>query len=260
MKFSLSYNNKSKTKADEIKCKYSGLGYYFNFILKNPDKRYCIILPSQEDEAFYKEIDKIIPVVKDYTIECGSILSLKNFLDKGYHAFLRHPASDWETFNQLKSLGVSDVYIDGPLGFQVEYLRQAKESILLRASPTVSPNAALLGMKPNSFFIRPEDLHLYEGTIDIIDFKSENNPEREEALFSIFKLSTFNYDLVHLMETKELESLNFLLPQDFGEQRLNCRQRCQMPQSRCSYCNLAFRVSNKLLDYSKQEGSNYEMV
>lgn len=247
MKFSLSYNNRNRTEADEIKCTYKGLGYYFEFIIKHPEKRYCISFAKDYVDSFFTdEVQKIIPIVSDYTIECDRIDSLKELLQKGYKAFLKYPVSDWEIFNQLKKLGVTDIYIDGPLGFSMEDIGKAKDSILIRVSPTVSSNASFIQRYPSSFYIRPEDLHLYDKTIDIIDFKVTPNCEEEEALFSIYKRGTFNYSLSNLVKTMQPNVENVLLPKDFGEQRVNCKQRCQLPGARCHYCDSVFGVTSKL--------------
>lgn len=56
-------------------------------------------------------------MASDYTIECGEITILQELLNEGYRAYLRFPISDWETFVALIDMGVSDIYIDGPLGF-----------------------------------------------------------------------------------------------------------------------------------------------
>lgn len=123
------------------------------------------------------------------------MVKMRTLITEGYNAYITFPATEWETFINLKDNGVSDIYIDGPLGFQTDLLQKKKVSTLIRVSPSRSLNAELSkSNNATSFFIRPEDLNLYESTIDIIDF-NEPNQEKEDTLFKIYKRGTFDFDL-----------------------------------------------------------------
>lgn len=250
MQFSLQINNNLAPQADEVKLNYAGFGWFSKFIMEHPNKRYCISLDDKYSNSFFlEELDKIIPIINDYTVECSSIDTLKYIISNNRKAFLRHPVSDWELFNQLKELKVSDIYIDGPICFQTDEIKKAKKDILIRSSPTISPNASLTTRKPNSFYIRPEDLALYNEIIDIVDFQSRNNLPAEEAMFTIYKRGTFNYDLSELIKKIQPEIKNILLPQDFGKHRLNCGQRCNLPNKRCHYCDTIFNITNGIQNF-----------
>ncbi len=169
---------------------------------------------------------------------------------------MTYPVTDWETFSGLKKLGVSDIYIDGPLGFQTKAIAKGKEDIKIRVSPTVSPNASLTGSTPQSFFIRPEDLNLYEGAIDIIDFKELESIDREEALFTIYKRGTFNYNLSQLITGMSPDVNNLTFPRDFGKERLNCGQRCKIYPGRCHYCDTTFKLIDSSLRLIESNKTN----
>ena len=82
-------------------------------------------------------------------------------------------------------------------------------------SPTISPTAAIIGIRPNSFFIRPEDLSLYNKYIGVIDFK-EPNQEKEDTLFSIYKRGSFLYDLKDLLDDCTFSVQNPFIKPEFG--------------------------------------------
>lgn len=145
-------------------------------------------------------------------------------------------------------MDVSDIYIDGALGFQSRELLRGKGAIQLRVSPQVSPNAALTGMQPNSFFIRPEDLKRYEKTIDIIDFR-EQDPDREDALFDIYKRGSFFYNLNELLADARFSVPNPFLKPEFGEARVNCGQRCMVPTRPCHLCQTQVLTTNTVYKY-----------
>ncbi|MCM1217327.1 MAG: hypothetical protein NC548_22765 [Lachnospiraceae bacterium] len=254
MRFSLNYKSKYKNEADELRCPVNQLGTIFQFIKDNPDKRYNIIVNDLDhtnlDQAI-AQVEFVKAVAQDYTIQSGSIPILKSFINAGYNSYLRFPIADWESFQALKSIGVSDIYIDGPLGFQCDNLQQGKENVLIRCSPTVSPNAAILDTKSaSSFFIRPEDLSLYSA-LDIIDFKMDDQ-EKEDTLFKIYKRGTFNFDLRQLVEGLDIKAPNIFIRKEFAEARLNCGQRCRVPNRSCHLCETQLTLTNTLLEYMKE--------
>lgn len=196
MLFSVNYKSSHKQEADEIRCPYNQLGTIFDFIKNNPTKRYVIVINDTINDKILEQINFIKEVAEDYSIQCNNIAQMQSLIAAGYHAFPRFPISDWETFDEMRQLEVSDIYIDGPLGFQCEALEAFHfcSPQKIRVSPTISPNASFIARSPSSFFIRPEDLYLYESAIDVIDFKVPNT-DKEDALFSIYKRGTFNYDI-----------------------------------------------------------------
>lgn len=207
------------------------------------------MIPIDKEHISKGDITLVLKLMYDYTFECKELSLLKQLLEEGYNAFLAYPVTDWETFSELKKLGVSDIYIDGPLGFQAEAIAKEKGDIQIRVSPTMSPNASLTGPSPQSFFIRPEDLNLYEGVIDIIDFKELESIDREEALFTIFKRGTFNYNLSQLVTGMNPDVNNLMFPQEFGKERLNCGQRCKIHPGRCHYCDTTFKLINSSIQW-----------
>ena len=90
----------------------------------------------------------------NYTFATKTYADLHKMLREGKNAFLDFPVTDWETFNQLRDLGVSDIWVDGALCFQLDRLAKAKKDVRLRVSPQISLNN--ITPNPTSFFIRPD--------------------------------------------------------------------------------------------------------
>ena len=253
MLFSVSYLSKTKQKADEIKCPYNQLGVIWGFIKEYPDKRINIVAVSVDEEdldRLFREVDTVKSAVDDnYTVTCGDFSLLQTMLTKGYNACFKFPVTDWEGFGVLKSLGVSDIYIDGPLGFQTDRLIQAKGGIKIRVSPSLSPNAApSASPNLNSFFIRPEDLDKYSEIIDVIDFM-ESDLDRESTLLDIYRRRSFPYNLALLIPNLNIQVENIFIHDSFAANRLNCGQKCKIPGYSCHICENETRVTNQLLQY-----------
>lgn len=248
MVFSLHHHSKYIKSAGEVQCPYNQLGTIIKFIRENPDKRYNIIIPDDLTrvglDKVIEQVDLIKPIIEDnYTIQCGNILQLKDLLSMNYNAYLRFPVSDWETFQNLRELQVSDIYIDGPLCFQSEAIMKGKGNTKIRVSPTISPNATITeNRKPSSFFIRPEDLNLYS-YIDVIDFK-EKTQDQEDVLYQIYNRGSFNYDINLLIKGLPARN-NLMFRKDFAERRINCGQKCNIPGYNCHYCETYFNIISR---------------
>lgn len=250
MLFSVNYKSKHKQETDEIRCPINQLGLIFDFIKANPDKRYNVIIDDSTDiKKLVEQVEFVKGVASDYTIECSQITTAKSLIDEGYNAYLRFPVVDWETVHGLISLGVSDIYIDGPLGFQCDALSKIANPPIIRVSPTVSPNAAINeDTNVNSFFIRPEDIPVYDDCLTeqvMIDFHVSNQ-DKEDALFDIYKRGTFNFNLRQLVESLQIDAPNFFIPQAFAQNRLNCGQKCKIPGRGCHLCDKTLALANRI--------------
>jgi hypothetical protein len=246
MDYSVNYNSTKRKEAYEIRLP---LGTHLDYIKNNPNKRFNIEL-SEITNHTYKLLD-LIKEISSYTVRTSSLSLLQTLLNRGYNAYPTFPVSDWETFSNLKDLGVSDIYIDGPLGFQAKEIAAGKGDIKIRVSPTKSPNSALsANTSPASFFIRPEDIQLYSSFVDIIDFK-EPNQEKEDALYSIYNKEVFPYDANFLISSFGFPIDNSFIKEEFAETRLNCRQICKIPTHSCHYCETYFKTASTLTELNK---------
>lgn len=250
MLFSLDYRSKMRDQADEVRCPYNQLGTIFKFIKQHPQKRYIIVIDKeisqQEQEKVVEQVHIIAEVTSNHAISCHNLAQTVFFLNKSLNAFLAIPVSNWETFAYLRDLKVSDIYIDGPLGFQCNSIVQGKENIKIRVSPTVSPVTVLSAQRePNSFFIRPEDLAIYNEMIDVIDFQA-SNLDMEEALFNIYKRGYFNFNIDQLILRLPYGVNNLAFKDAFAKNRLNCRQKCNIPGRSCHFCEKYFLLISQI--------------
>ena len=259
MIYSVNYQSQHKATAQEIRCPYNQLGTIFKFIKENPNKRYVVMVPSDLTEIELKKVIEQVELVKkvaeDYTIQCENILQLQGFLSGGYNAYLRWPICDWETYSSLRDLEVSDIYIDGPLGFNIKKIAESKGNTKIRVSPTISPNAGLTKAekKSSSFFIRPEDLYLYEDVIDVIDFNIVGQQEKEDTLYNIYNRGTFVFEIHQLIEHLPFGINNLMFKSEFAENRLNCGQKCRIPGRQCHYCEKYFTIISQLTDITTRD-------
>lgn len=249
----LSVHNRCKSRiaAGEVQCASNQLGSIIEFAKQHPEKRYNISLISDQPiEQALAQIDLLRAIVSDYTVECTQVDIMKELISKGYNAYYGYWVSDWELFTNLQNLGVSDIRIDGPLGFQTELLAKAKKNTKIRCYPHYSASASIMPPAANHFFIRPEDVCLYEDAIDILDLR-EPDPERQQTLFNVYNRGTFDYDISLLIHNVPSDVNNVGL-KDFAHERLHCKQRCKQPNSHCDLCNAKFNYIKAINQYGQR--------
>lgn len=258
MLYSVSHHSPFVRQAVEVRCPWNQLGQLTSLIKEDRGTRICVtdVEKTNLDSAI-QQIARLEELTKNFTVSCGDIAVLHSLIDIDYPAYLRFPVCDWETYQSLKSIGVSDIYIDGPIAFQTKQLALSKGDMMLRASPQVSPNIAMssLDSNENSFYIRPEDLYRYDGIVDIVDFR-EKNQEKENVLYTIYNRGSWVGDLRELVETLNLSVQNPYLKPEFGESRMNCGQRCKVPGATCHLCRTQFTLIDMVVKYFSEDTSN----
>ena len=252
MKYSLHYASKMKDEADEIRCPINQLGEIFDYVKEHPEKRYHIEVKTNNlSEKLFKQLDYIKAVTENYVVSCNTwedFLELKN---RKYISFFNYPVTDWELFHTLLNKEVSDIITDSSLNFQMDKLLKIKNeyNIKIRVCPNYS-TTPLIGKisyeNENSFFIRPEDISLYEDVIDYIYFKT-NVTDIETTFFNIYKKENFPFKLRELVPYVANDVENPYISKLFAKKRFDCGQHCLIPGERkCELCKHQFMIANAL--------------
>lgn len=188
MKYCFTYqkhNSKLMKQADEILIDYQPQDTTFeDFLELYKEKRIIVnVLPyhlTQEEieklNAFYLKYNNFVLKLDKYEKEKIDLLKMPFFL-----ATL---VDDWDTFHWLLSIGVSDIYIVNILGFYIKECSKLahEKNVKIRVFPNVAQHHCHFKTSSiTDFFIRPNDLDLYEPYIDIFEFTCYNK-EQEEAL------------------------------------------------------------------------------
>lgn len=245
MKYCLKYTNicTKLNRADEIQIKYiEDLGLV-DFLEKYSSKRVNLLInPAYFPEG---EVRKLIAIRNTYpqynfTVALSSYnYELMTTLRKAIIPFyVAQPCMDWGMLNILLEAGVCDIDLSGPLAFELENVKRVLNSLDRKVQIRVTPNKVsdLYREKMDSligFFIRPEDVELYEDDIDVLDFEGL---DRQDVFYSIYAeqkmfighLGQCIYDFKESVDNKGLITL-------FGERRKNCGRQC-LKGGRCRRC------------------------
>lgn len=244
MKYCLKYTNicTKLYKADEISIKYIEDKGLVDFMKKFSSQR--IILRVDPADFSHNEVRKLIAIRKQYPEYCFTIglayadpTLIPWFQQENIPFYVAAPCKSWEEFHWLMKQGVSDVDISGPLAFEIGNVRRVLNSlgrnVVVRATPNKVANLEHYTDTLVGFFIRPEDVVIYEDGIDVLEFEGL---EHQDTFYSIYaekdmfigNLNQCIYGFQEQVDNKGLVTL-------FGERRKNCGRQC-LNGGRCRRC------------------------
>lgn len=171
--------------------------------------------------------------------------------------YFSEPCWTWDQFMSCISLGVTDVYISGDLGFELDKVSKvAKENnIQVRCYANIAQANEWEdwsdGIK--KFFIRPEDIDIYSEYVDVIEFYG--SVERQNVLYEIyFKDKEWNGKLREIIQGIKNDVNNYyLLGEEFAKRRIRCDRGC-LKGKNCKLCDRLIDLANSL-----EESPDYDV-
>lgn len=249
MKYCLSgrQNKKYLEKADEILVEQRDYRYISDLIIEHPNKTIILDIKDFDDESLKS---CVIEYSKDKTINficCIYDLSPNVLEWFNYHNIKFYYGYSVNSFYDVKGLidlGVEYVKVHAPLTFNVDLL--SKFDCKFRMIPNVAYDAyiprydGICGQ-----WVRPEDVQYYEGGIYVFEFENANL-EQERTLYDVYaEQKVWNGNLYFLITNLNVHCDNRGLPDDIGQARANCGQRCMQTGS-CHFCQTAFMFEKTL--------------
>ena len=160
-------------------------------------------------------------------------------------------AKDWDMVLGLLSLGVSDIYISGQIGFCLHLLKdilenEEMEDVQIRAVCNAAQASFLYKEQNNfkAFFIRPEDVEFYGQYIDVLEFN--NFSQSINTTYEIYKRGTWDADLEILIDRLNISVDNRNLVQPAMQGRATCQRKCLTGERSCHICDEAIAYADLL--------------
>lgn len=254
MKYCVNYYRRFryKNQIDEIILRYKDrqIGL-IDFLKKKAQPHQRIIISPEYDVSISKNLD-IIEAAKKIHKNIAVLLPYEqkdvaiDLSEMNVDFFFKEFVSGWDTLMSFVNYGVSDIYIVNELGFELKEV--AKVCHNKNVKVRVFPNVAQYGNKIknlnnfNSFFIRPEDIALYEPYVDVCEFFGPL--DRYSVLYDIYTKGTWIGDLKDLIIGLDFSIANNTIMPLFGERRLNCGKKCY--QGKCIICEKITSVAQQL--------------
>ena len=159
-------------------------------------------------------------------------------------------ARDWDTFHGLINLGVSDIYIVENLGFELDLLGPIAHAsdVSIRVFANVCQSSWLKDGTFKSFFIRPEDVIVYDEYVDVIEFIGDKTVQ--EVMYKVYAIDQkWHGSLKQIIVGLEEDIDSHRIPQAFAAARIGCGKRCSKGK-RCKICERIMETSDVMREHN----------
>ena len=231
-------------KADEIKVAYKDRNTIIDYVDKY-DATIVLDMRVAPEETDWEEISRLNTICREKFI-FGAVSANQFYKcnELGIKFYFDRPISRYEDIQDLRVFKPEYLLIETPLFFELEKVKVF--GIPVRLAPNLAYYDNWIP-KVNGLYgswVRPEDMDLYEGLIDTVEFVA-SDARQEEAYYRVyFETKTWPGELEHfIVNFRQLGVNNGYLPRSFTEARLNCGQKCQSGGS-CKICAKAVKLSN----------------
>lgn len=252
MNYALDFNQHSKYlfDIDEIIVKYEGNEDKLrNFLTEHRPQKITISI-----ETFIKPetITDLLELKKEgYSFSVRSAVILPEhmslFLKAEIPFFINRHLLSWDEFLYHIELGVSEVYISGGLGFELQSVSNiAKErNVKIRVIPNVAQGYPLGIPAIKQFYVRPEDIELYSAYVDTFELQGPH--DKMDIIYKVYRDGQWYGNIRELIIGFEADlDTKHVIPL-FGEKRLECGRRC-LKGKRCHLCDSISQLATTLGD------------
>ena len=194
-----------------------------------------------------------IAVCFNFKYNRDSIL-YKKIKAAGVPFYFSYLINNWDELIGYMDIGVSDVFITGFLGFELDKVSKItkERKVQLRCYCNMCQSVWNEGNSFKKFFIRPEDMYIYDEYIDIIEFfKSEDT---QNVLYDVyFHTHKWVGNLQEIVKgLKEPVNNYYILGSDFAQRRIKCGKKC-LKGSNCELCERIKELADTLENSDEYE-------
>ena len=278
MKYCINYSNKSHIidKVDEILIRYDKnkiLELFTQFIPAHLNQRVIVQLMEENNiDTIVNNLKKIISIYnenKDIKFDIQLPFYNQKFMeelkDTNLKYFFKVAANSWDKFTGLISQNVSDIYITDELAFELDKVAEIahKNNIKVRIYPNVAQSRWDKLSDILKFFIRPEDIEIYESYVDVCEFYGDK-AQQIDTYYKIYQEDKKWFgdlqEIIIGLDSK-IDS-RYIIPR-FAEKRIKCGKDC-LKGGKCEMCKRILDLSEQLenahlivqIDKEKEENEN----
>ena len=225
--------------ADEIKFSYNDRDKIFDLIEQCPEK--TIILESG-NENNWKNLQMYNEKFKEFYIALRDIHQFAEFNKNNIKWYWPYPITSYYELEMIANLKPSYIMIGPPLTFDLDKVNSLIYPIPLRmtvnaAHPLYLPTNGKYGI--HGQWVRPEDIARYGEKVRCFEFDECASLSEEETYLRTYLNQQWPGNLNLLIKKLNYNVDNRAIPEDLGEKRMNCGQKCCAGSS-CHLCDSAF--------------------
>ena len=152
------------------------------------------------------------------------------------------PVVTYEDLRALRDIGACYVRAEGPLFFDLATVERFGVPVRVVAN-VATENYFQPTDGVASAWIRPEDVDAYSEYVDALEFE-DKDVQKEQALFRIYaEQKEWPGELKMLITNLRHEGTNRMIPPEFAQRRLTCKQQC-VSGGRCKICYTLMKLAD----------------
>lgn len=186
----------------------------------------------------YNKTDELFPKVKKI----------------GIPYYFAEAVSDWDILHQYINLGVSDIFVTGILGFELDKVKKvlSEKNIQIRCYANICQTLWSEGDTFKAFYIRPEDVDIYSEVIDVLEFY--NAEDKQNVLYDVyFHSKKWTGDLREIIQGLKVRvNSYYLLGNEFALRRMKCGKKC-LKGSNCHLCERVKELADTIENSDEYE-------
>lgn len=234
------------SQVDEIKFLWKNRRAIPDFIEKYPNATIILHKTVDTDASEWDDLKMFNTLAQGrFIVAVNSVDEMELAKSFGIKFYWGYPITSFFELNAIAEMGVEYIRLGMPLFFELDKVKEITD-IPIRAVPNIAYNDGLPRL--NGAFgqwIRPEDLETtYADYISAVEFEGVHT-EQEEFLYEVYHTRRrWKFELEHIIVNLNMSGKNKMLPENIGEMRLNCGQRCQSKPNVCQFCYRALQMAN----------------
>jgi hypothetical protein len=178
-----------------------------------------------------------------YGIEISKLMKKNNI-----PFFFNRHANSWDEIMGLLSTGVSEIYVCEELCFDLPTIADIAHmvDVKIRVIPNICQSKWENTPSLKQFFIRPEDMPIYEQYVDVFEFWGDKRTYN--VLYETYALKRKWFGpLKEIILGFEGETDNKCIIPTFGEVRSRCGKRCNKGKN-CHICEKIDKLASALAE------------
>lgn len=231
-------------KADQVHVQWIDKDRIMDFIDEIPNIE--VILDVPRDVVLTEHDWNTLLMYNDKLNFCIAIQNLHmahKFAESGLKFYWPYPIVSYYELNGILALKPEYILLGPPLSFDLANIRSMTDvKIRLIANTSYDPyiprDNGIRGQ-----WVRPEDAEAYGQYVEVLEFV-DAGLTKEATLLHIYKENKeWPGNLNLLFDNFNVNVDNRAIPEDLGERRMNCRQRC-MRDGTCHRCDSAIQFAD----------------
>lgn len=244
--------------ADQVKVAWQDRDRILDFIEKVPDITVILDIPkgtvlTERDIATLMMYNEKL----DFYVSINNLHDTKAYAEMGLRFYWPFPITSYYELQGIIALNPAYILLGPPLSFDLNTVRAITNiPVRLYANASYDPyiprENGICGQ-----WIRPEDVKLYEPYVEVLEFV-DCGLTKESTLLHVYKENqTWPGNLNLLLDNFNFNVDNRVIPEDLGERRLNCRQRC-MSGGSCHRCISALQFAELIRKKHEEQRLNQQ--